>query len=151
MTRLQPWCPFGVMFSPDLWYTLILTENPCFEVDHTKTNSSCQYRIQNVFKMPSDCRGASSFFFSAVSNKKWDPLQVRYIWNRIAGCRDYMTHWTCFLLAVSHGYILCMNFTMGVIFAMKYPFWICAIILKKCIHVLLMTSRIRWHQFQAVI
>ena len=58
---------------------------------------------------------------------------------------------TVLLLAVSHGYILCMNFKMGDKFAVKYPFWVCATILNNYVHVFLMTSQIRWYQFQAVI
>ena len=45
------------------------------------------------------------------------------------------------LQAVSNCYILCINVKMVDTFAVKYPFWICAINLKKYVHVFLMTSR----------
>ena len=40
---------------------------------------------------------------------------------------------------------------MGDIFGVKYPFWICATILNKYVHVFLVRSQIRWYQFQVVI
>ena len=70
--------------------------------------------------------------------------------SRLAGCRGLHASLTMLLLAVSHGYILCMNFKIGDKFAVKYPFWVCATILNKYVHVYLMTSWIRWYQFQTV-
>ena len=127
--------------------------------------------------MSSDCRGDSSFFLSAVNAKEldrctpdtvymkhiisqWTQLQSKLhavlhkesFGSRLAGCGDYTHHWPCsYWQPGSHGYILCMNFKMGDKFAVKYPFWVCATILNKYVHVYLMTSRIRWYQFQTVI
>ena len=69
----------------------------------------------------------------------------RKFWVQAGRMQGLHASLTMLLLTVSHGYILCTNFKMGDIFAIKYPFWICAIILKKYVHVFLMTSRIRWN------
>ena len=125
--------------------------------------------------MSSNCRGDSSFLLSAVNVKKldrstsgavylkhiisqWTQLQSklhaglqRKLWVQAGRMRGLHASLTMLLLAVSHGYILCMNFKMGDIFGVKYPFWICATILNKYVHVFLVTSQIRWYQFQVVI
>ena len=149
-------------------------------MDNTKTNSICQYTIQNVFKclqiaeaIVVFCYPHSSFLLSAVNVEKldrstsgkvylkhiisqWTQSKLhaglqRKLWVQAGRMRGLHASLTMLLLAVSHGYILCMNFKMGDIFGVKYPFRICTTILNKYVHVFLVTSKIRWYQFQVVI